>query len=509
MLVQTSGATVDIVKAQTPAAEHKLSAIQAAARFEPLMQVGNSSNPTGQLPVDILIELADLGQSPLSGTTVSSTGQAGQTPPALAMAATNEQAITAPLVGAATVKPASVVTPTPAMQTQATTIVADIVPAKVAGMAAQETAEANKVAHSPVAGVTLDKESVGLTVAAIATTKMAGTAATPATPLNGQPNQAPTENAILPQQAAVQATLKSHAQPAVQAQTNHAPQAGQSPVEIVSQANTNNGQSSNNSSSEGQSHSGTSGQGQNSNANNQSQQQMAQDKPTHQQIEMKADLKAAHNTAPTTHNVPQPLSQPAPATPSKILSTDFTSDLITSPADVRATQATITAKVFGGTLTQSNAKNVAQQVGLEVTRAARAGNTEFTIKLNPVELGKVTIKMAFDKDGTTSLKVLAQSPETVALLQRDIRGLERAIEAGGLKSAQSDISIELDTQHDGQSAGKAFAEAARDEMAQENNNKSSALKENEMAHEPQDEEITPLEQILAQLDSASGLDIRV
>lgn len=496
MLVQANGSAGTVVSS----AENSLSSTQAAAHFQPIMQVGATNNAPGQLPVDILIELANLGQSPLKssmtgGTTVSPNGQAGMTPPATILAGAGNQALN------------TIATPQVAAQPVLTTPIAAA--PQVQQAAGDGTAKAE---HNPIISGLLNKETVGLAVASVATSKMAGAETSPVSAVVPPTNQVPVEGAILPQQAAVQATLKSHAQPAAQAQANHATQAGQPSVETGSQAN-NNGQSTGNSNSEGHSQSGTSSQGQNGTPNGQGQQQM-QDRPTHQQLEVKAEIKAAHTTAAhspavNAHITPQSLPLPALEITPKAMAPDLTNGLLANPGGITSTQASITPKVFGGTLNPNLAKNVAQQVGLEVTRAVKAGNTEFTVRLNPVELGKVTIKMAFDKDGTASLRVLAQSPETVALLQRDMRGLERAIEAGGMKSSEADVKIELDTQHDGQSAGKAFAEAAREEMAQENRNKTAALKANEMAPEAENEDVTPLEQILAQLDNASGLDIRV
>ncbi len=485
MLVQATDSTAMVA----PSAENSLSSTQAAAHFQPIMQVGTTPNAPGQLPVDILVELANLGQSPLQSS-VSAGDKTLNTIAAPIVASQSAQATP-------NLTPHTPHTPESAVATEAT----------------------GKAIHNPVINGQLNKETVGLAVASAAASKIAGSETSPASPVVPQTNQVPVEGAILPQQAAVQATIKSHAQPAVQAQTNHTAHAGQSPVETGSPTN-NSGQSTGNSNSESYSQSGTSGQGQNGTSSGQGQQQM-QDRPTHQQLEVKAEIKAEHSTIKAAHTAavhsptvnpqasPKFVEMPAPETASKAMAPDLTNSLPANPGGAPVTQASIAPKVFGGTLNPNLAKNVAQQVGLEVTRAVNAGNTEFTVKLNPVELGKVTIKMAFDKDGAASLRVLAQSPETVSLLQREVRGLERAIEAGGIKSAEANVSIELDPQHDGQSAGKAFAEAARDEMAEENRNKTAALKANEMATKAETEDVTPLEQILAQLDSASGLDIRV
>ena len=496
MLLQVNGSAVTVV----PSAENSLSSTQAAAHFQPIMQVGTTSNAPGQLPVDILVELANLGQSSLqssvaAGAVISSTGDKPL------------NTVTAPIVSAQPAQATAIVT------AHIVTTQSEQTASNIASQVQQATdGTLGKSAHNPVVNGLLNKETVSLAAAAAASSKMAGASASPASPVVPQTNQVPVEGAILPQQAAVQATLKSHAQPAVQAQANHAAPAGQPSVETSSQAN-NNGQGTQNSNSEGQSQSSTSGQGQNSNSNGQSQQQM-QDRPTHQQLEVKAEIKAANTTAGQNPAIsaqitPKSAPLPAPEIAPKAMAPDLTNNLSANPGGILSTQASIAPKVFGGTLNPNLARNVAQQVGLEVTRAVKAGNTEFTVKLNPVDLGKVTIKMAFDKDGAASLRVMAQNPETVSLLQREVRGLERAIEAGGMKSTQADVTIELDPQHDGQSAGKAFAEAARDEMAQENRNKTAALKANEMAPEVENEDVTPLEQILAQLDSASGLDIRV
>ncbi len=75
LMLQENGSSVAITELETPSHEHGLSAIQAAARFQPLMQFDANPNSTKSLlPVDILIELADLGQSPLSGTNIVQNG---------------------------------------------------------------------------------------------------------------------------------------------------------------------------------------------------------------------------------------------------------------------------------------------------------------------------------------------------------------------------------------------------------------------------------------------------
>jgi len=165
--------------------------------------------------------------------------------------------------------------------------------------------------------------------------------------------------------------------------------------------------------------------------------------------------------------------------------------------------------LMGGKPSAALGGQVAKQLNLAVTRTLKNGGDEFTMRLNPKELGNVTVKMAFGTDGTVSAKIFAERPETLELLQRETRGLERAIEAGGHKSADGGLSFSLDT-NDGESAGKAFAQAVQEDQ---HSNKNADTADENQAEESgdgtEDLDAATLEEILAHVTPETGLDVHV
>ena len=85
-------------------------------------------------------------------------------------------------------------------------------------------------------------------------------------------------------------------------------------------------------------------------------------------------------------------------------------------------------------------------MALQIKKAIGAGIDKINIKLSPAHLGKVEVRMEIARDGQLSATVLADRPETLELLQRDIRGLERALQEGGLKTDSQSFNFNLKDQ---------------------------------------------------------------
>ena len=154
---------------------------------------------------------------------------------------------------------------------------------------------------------------------------------------------------------------------------------------------------------------------------------------------------------------------------------------------------------------------IAKQVNLQVTRAVSNGTNEFTMRLNPNELGRVQVKMVFGANGTVSAQVMVERPETLELLQREARGLERAIEAGGHKAEPGGISFNLDTGN-GESAGKAMADALQQDRHKENIEDNAANGSDGTAEDAglnDKTDLAMLEEILSRVSPDTGLDVRV
>lgn len=95
------------------------------------------------------------------------------------------------------------------------------------------------------------------------------------------------------------------------------------------------------------------------------------------------------------------------------------------------------------------------QIAVDIKKAIAAGKDQITINLKPAELGRIEVKLDVGEDGQVSAQVRADRPETLELLQRDARGLERALQDAGLRADSGALSFGLrgENRPDGQHAG--------------------------------------------------------
>ncbi len=98
---------------------------------------------------------------------------------------------------------------------------------------------------------------------------------------------------------------------------------------------------------------------------------------------------------------------------------------------------------------------VATQVGMQISKTIVEGKQEFTVRLDPAELGRVDVKLSFAGDGKVVASVSADSQQTLDLLQRDARVLDRALQSAGLQTDQNSLNFSLrqDTPQHQQQAG--------------------------------------------------------
>ena len=96
-------------------------------------------------------------------------------------------------------------------------------------------------------------------------------------------------------------------------------------------------------------------------------------------------------------------------------------------------------------------------LAVEIATRAKAGERRFDIRLDPPELGRIDVKLEIDSKGNTTTKLIVERAETLDLLQRDARGLEKALQNAGLKtdagSMQFSLSQDAQTQQGQQSNG--------------------------------------------------------
>jgi len=96
--------------------------------------------------------------------------------------------------------------------------------------------------------------------------------------------------------------------------------------------------------------------------------------------------------------------------------------------------------------------NIAIAVGLAAR--VREGSHRFDTRLDPPELGRIDVRLDVDKNGDVNTRLTVDRPETLDLLQRDARGLERALQSAGLKTEDGSLQFSLRQHSPDGSAGQ-------------------------------------------------------
>lgn len=86
---------------------------------------------------------------------------------------------------------------------------------------------------------------------------------------------------------------------------------------------------------------------------------------------------------------------------------------------------------------------VVTQVAAQMAQAAADGTDKINIRLSPAELGRIDVKLDFGPDGRVQAVFAAERPQTMELLQRDARDLERALQDAGLRADSGSLSFNL------------------------------------------------------------------
>ena len=85
----------------------------------------------------------------------------------------------------------------------------------------------------------------------------------------------------------------------------------------------------------------------------------------------------------------------------------------------------------------------AAQVAVHIARTFEEGVRRLEVKLSPAELGRVEVKVDVGQDGRALAVVAADRQDTLDLLQRDARTLERALQDAGIRADSGSLSFTL------------------------------------------------------------------
>lgn len=84
-----------------------------------------------------------------------------------------------------------------------------------------------------------------------------------------------------------------------------------------------------------------------------------------------------------------------------------------------------------------------QMLPIEIGMQAVRGVTNFQIRLDPAELGRVDVKLEIREDGEVNASLVVDRVETLQLLRRDASTLQQAFEQAGLKQGADGLSFSL------------------------------------------------------------------
>lgn len=83
-----------------------------------------------------------------------------------------------------------------------------------------------------------------------------------------------------------------------------------------------------------------------------------------------------------------------------------------------------------------------ESLALHIAARSARGDSRFTIRLDPPELGRIEVNLSMNSHGHAQAVLTVEKPQTLELLLRDTHGLERALKEAGLELG-SNLSFSL------------------------------------------------------------------
>jgi flagellar hook-length control protein FliK len=148
------------------------------------------------------------------------------------------------------------------------------------------------------------------------------------------------------------------------------------------------------------------------------------------------------------------VTEPAAPAPAASTTTSATS---TAPQTEAAPATSAPAPVRGATTLQHLARTVDAAMQMGHSR----GITRARLHLHPAELGAIELHLRHTANGMTA-RVVAESPEAVAVLQQASNDLRRSLEQAGITLTGLDIGSRADQQAEQRTFAGAFDASDRD-----------------------------------------------
>lgn len=118
-------------------------------------------------------------------------------------------------------------------------------------------------------------------------------------------------------------------------------------------------------------------------------------------------------------------------------------------AGTAATQtASGTPGSFVNYMNSASSTQTTQMIALQIHRNAQTQVDTFRMQLHPADMGQLEVRLKFSKDGTMKAHLVADKPETLAILQKDSAQLQKMLEQSGIQLDGNALSFDLRQQRD-------------------------------------------------------------
>ncbi|MDE6260560.1 MAG: flagellar hook-length control protein FliK [Oscillospiraceae bacterium] len=95
---------------------------------------------------------------------------------------------------------------------------------------------------------------------------------------------------------------------------------------------------------------------------------------------------------------------------------------------------------------QTNAADVVQQVNDQIAQAIQSGESTVTVRLNPENLGEVTVQVSMKSDGILNVAISARNDDTRALLERHAANLQEMVSSRTQQSVEVNVQRQQESQ---------------------------------------------------------------
>jgi flagellar hook-length control protein FliK len=133
-----------------------------------------------------------------------------------------------------------------------------------------------------------------------------------------------------------------------------------------------------------------------------------------------------------------------PPPPADTARSDAARTDLPTPAAAAADTSRLAGPSLAAAAQQSQSPAVTvPQLAATIIAHAKQGESRFQIRLDPPDLGRIDVSLSIDQSGSAATVLTVEKMDTLDLLQRDSRALERALNTAGFRTEQGSLQFNL------------------------------------------------------------------